>query len=154
MTKILFRPQFSGPIEGHAVNMSRRYYPMLAAELEFEDLLQEAWVVFLRCRHRYRGVVDNPAWFMAIFSVALRRRMVDLLRMQRPYISIEELAEIDEPATDFDSGFGWRVLCELPTDMRELLLALFGGESSALPALKKRFRSLAEAPVKLTFVRR
>src|SRR5437879_3859259 len=114
MRKTLFRPAFNGPIAGHAVNMSRKYYPLLAAELEFEDLLQEAWIVFLTCQRRYRGVVDNPAWFMALFSVSLQRRMVDLLRCQRPYISIDDLAEFDEPVTDFDAGFGWRVLCELP----------------------------------------
>lgn len=141
---IPFRPRFGGPIEGHAVNTIKRWYPRLADQMEFEDLLQEAWVVFLRCQARYGGTVDNPRWFMALFSVSLHRRFCSLLSDNPAYISDEDLNEQYEPTTELDVGYYWRVLQELPADMRELLAALGLGDDTVLPALRRRLRELGE----------
>lgn len=141
--KVPYYPRFAGTFEGHAFNVVKRLYPRLAAEHEFSDLFQEAALVFLICRDRYKEKVDNPAWFMALFSRALHNRFVDLQRKSFAYISIDEMMEADEPATEIDAGYCWRVLQELPEDMKELLAALGLGDVSVLPALTDRFRSLA-----------
>ena len=140
--KVPFCPRFMGAFEGHAFNVVKRMYPRLMAEHEFDDLLQEAWVVFLHCRARYAGKVDNPAWFMTIFSRSLHHRFIDLQRASRPYICIDELTETDEPATTIDAGYCWRVLQELPEDMRDLLRCLGFGDDTVLPALQKRLREI------------
>ena len=36
-----------------------------------EDCLQECALIFTRCLNRYKTKVDNPAWFMALFKVAV-----------------------------------------------------------------------------------
>lgn len=136
-------PRFSGsPFEGRAFNLVKRVYPRLAAAWEFDDLLQEAALVFLTCRERYLRqareggkVVDNPAWFMALYSRALHNRFIDLQRSLRPYISIDGIDEDDLPATEIDLGFCWRLFCELPADVRQLLTLLGEGDDSVLPAL-------------------
>lgn len=148
--KIPYTPRFVGAFEGRAFNAVKKVYPRLAAEWEFEDLLQEAAVVFLACRERYKGTVDNPAWFMALFSRALHNRFIDLQRGSFSYISLDELAEHDEPATERDAGFCWRVLQELPSDMKELLAALGLGDVSVLPALQDRLRALGGGEFKPT----
>ena len=78
-----------------------------------------------------------------MFSRSLHNRFVDLQRKSFAYISLDELSEMDEPATEIDAGYCWRVLQELPRDMRELLCVLGLGDDSVLPALKDRFRNLA-----------
>ena len=140
--KVPFYPRFTNAFEGHAHNVVRKMYPRLMLEHEFDDLLQEAWVVFLHCRSRYAGKVDNPAWFMALFSRALHNRFIDLQRHLFAYIPIDELSDDDEPMTNIDAGYCWRVLQELPGDMRELLQVLGLGDVTVLPALQKRLREL------------
>lgn len=36
-----------------------------------EDCMQECALIFTRCHNRYADKVDNPAWFMALFKVAV-----------------------------------------------------------------------------------
>lgn len=140
--RLPYRPRFGGSFESHVFNVVKRIYPRLAAQWEFDDLLHEAIVVFLVCRERYQGVVDNPAWFMALFSRSLHNRFVDLQRQAFSYISLDELAEIDEPSTELDVGFYWRMLQELPEDMKDLLRAMGLGDDSVLPAIKRRLREM------------
>lgn len=142
--KVPYRPRFAGAFKGRAFNAVRRIYPKLAAEHEFDDLLQEAALVFLVCREKYLAqakaggrIVDNPAWFMSLFSRALYNRFVDLQRASFSYIPIDELADADHPMSERDLGFCWRTLCELPADVRELLTVLGGGDDSVLPALER-----------------
>lgn len=125
-------------------NAVRSWYPRFADQMEFEDLVNEAWCVFLKCQRRYAGVVDNPKWFMAIFVISLRRRFYSLLGHNPAYISYEEVtAEHDEPGTEGDAGYAWRVLKELPADMQELLSVLALGDDRVIPTLWRRLRELA-----------
>lgn len=153
--RVPYCPRFHGSsFEGRTYNMIKQFFPRLAKEHEFDDLLQEAVLVFLICRERFAdsrsGKVDNPAWFMSLFARALYWRFIDLQRGQFSYISLDELAEEDEPVTERDAGFCWRVLQELPGDMKELLRVLGLGDDSVLPALKTRFRDLASGQPLMT----
>lgn len=76
--KLRFRPTWSPEIEGYTYNACRRYWPSLAPWYEWDDLMQEARVIFLLCARRYGTTVDNRKWFMALFKTAWQRRLSDL----------------------------------------------------------------------------
>lgn len=98
--RIPYVPRWAGPIEGHAVNVIKSFFPRLCAEHEFCDLLQEAYIIFMKCKNAYGGKVDNRAWFMALFSRSLTNRMIGLLDRSGRYIFIEDEPEIDEPVKE------------------------------------------------------
>ena len=114
--KVQFVPRFSGPIYGRTINIIKSFYPKLCAEHEFEDLVQEAYLVFYKCKKNFRG--DNAAWFMALYSRSLINKMINILDKSGRYSSIEELAIEDEPATKFDRAFLMVSLKELPARAR------------------------------------
>ena len=124
--RLSFRPQWSGPIQGYTVNTVRAVWPKLCVHSEFEDLLQEGYVVFLICARRYCapdrprrptlaqarrgwGYCDDPRWFMALYKTALRNRLCDLMKAVRPYNLVDgDSAVFDVPV--FDLGIE---LCEM-----------------------------------------
>lgn len=99
--KLRYRIRWTPELEGFAYNSLRRYWPTLSPWYEWEDLMQEAFVVFLLCRKRYRGVVDNPAWFMALYKRSWLNRLFDLSADKPKYSLIEDwsLLEATAPAT-------------------------------------------------------
>ena len=121
--KIPFRPIWPGPIEGHAVNTARYYYGHLHAWHEFDDLLQEAYIVFIKCKRAYAGTVDNPAWFMALFRNSLRNRFSTLLQHGPRYNFIEDLESINtDAAGDLkNDGYLRCILEDLPPVLNMML---------------------------------
>lgn len=131
-----FTAQWKGPIEGHAVNQVKRWFPSLCAEHEFDDLMQEAFLVFMRCSHRYAGRVDNPAWFMSLFSRALSNRLINLAARCGRIFSLEDV-DVHEPSVDAE-GFGAAVLNELPETAKKLIYAVcFGPDADARVAFRR-----------------
>lgn len=84
-------PKWTRELEGYAYNAIRRRWPRLAPWYEWEDVMQEAYLVFLLCANRYGGAVDNPAWFMALYKTAWSRRLTDLAKRIPLYSLFEGL---------------------------------------------------------------
>jgi hypothetical protein len=93
-----YKPKWSPELEGYAYNAIRRRWPQLAPWYEWEDLMQEAQLVYLVCAKRYNGRVDNPAWFMALFKTAWQRRLADLIKAIPKYSLLEGL-DVDSMQT-------------------------------------------------------
>ena len=72
-----FKPMFKGPIEGFVVNYLRRNFWRLEATMEYEDVLQEAYVVFLHVAKTYPDIKEAKH-FMALFRTAWTNRVTDL----------------------------------------------------------------------------
>lgn len=95
-------PQFTGPIEGWAVNYSKFNLWRVAASMEWEDLMQEAYVVFLRCANKYPEL-DTPQHFMSLFQRAWINTFTDFahddskLRMTAPSIFDADDDNLPEP---------------------------------------------------------
>lgn len=70
-------PNFTGPIEGFVVNFISKHYWKVARTVPREDLMQDAYVVFLRCSNKYGGKVE-PKHFMALFKTAWLNHFTDL----------------------------------------------------------------------------
>ena len=137
--KILnFIPRWTGPIEGYTINLVRRYYPQLAAEHEFEDLLQEAYIKYLVCARRYKGKVDNGAWFMALYKRALSNHLHSLLLRHARYKLLEygDGAQLPEPSVNGEVAEVLQILTTLPSELAEVMTAVMAGARKGV-SLKK-----------------
>jgi len=153
---IKFTPRFNGPIQGRSVNIIKKFYPYLCAEHEFDDLMQEAYLVFMHCKELYgpdkgKGV-DKPQWFMTLYSRALTNKLINLGKKCGRYISIDDLdfdtsefkndvqhprnnynnkynrqKVLEESSTDYDTGYAYRLIQELPEEVRQLMAAVISG---------------------------
>jgi len=102
------------------VNTVRYFYGKLHPWHEFEDLLQEAYIVFMRCKHMYGHVVDNPRWFMALFSRSLHNRMINLVQHGPRYNFTEDLVSSGKMITQSQSendGYLFRLLDQMPVEL-------------------------------------
>lgn len=138
MNKVRFVPRWQGAIEGHAVNVVRRHFAMLCAEHEFDDLLQEAYLVYMRVKASYPAI-DKPAWFMSVFSVSLRNHLLNMAAKCGRTVSLEDvpLGDLLEPQTA-DLGFSSMVLQELPEAVKHLIHAVcFGPGAEGRRAFRK-----------------
>lgn len=73
-----FTAEFKGPIEGYVVNYLAANFWRVQASMTRPDCMQEAQLVFLRCKRNYEHDVDNPAHFMALFKRSWSNHFTDL----------------------------------------------------------------------------
>lgn len=125
-------PEFKGPVEGWVVNHLKTNYWRVARTMAREDVLQEAYVVFLRCRRKY-PVIDTAQHFMALYKTAWTRQFTDFANedtasrcvTEMPRVRVDdELVEID-PVGDVESdGYLAVLLREAPREV-SMVLNLF-----------------------------
>lgn len=72
-----YLPEFKGPIEGWVVNHATKNYWKVSRTLERADLMQEAYIVFMRCAGKYSDM-DTPQHFMALYKTAWTRHFTDM----------------------------------------------------------------------------
>jgi len=72
-----YTPEFKGPIEGWTVNFCKKNQWRLQRSMEWEDIMQEAQVVFLKCKNAYPEL-DGPSHFMALYKTAWTRHVINL----------------------------------------------------------------------------
>jgi len=70
-------PEFKGPIEGYLVNSITREGWRVAETHDRDDLMQEGYLVFIRCAARY-PLLDTAKHFMALFKRAWANHVNDL----------------------------------------------------------------------------
>lgn len=113
-----FVPRWHGEISGWAVRAIVKNFASLSADYEFEDLMQEAYLVYMRCKDRYGSSVDNAAWFMALFKVSLRNHLWQMAERsgRRRMLSLDSLRDVDGA-----------MIAELFSDGGEMAERLFSG---------------------------
>lgn len=77
MSSLRKRPRFNGPIEGYVVNMLRTNFWRVERSMQRQDVLQEAYCVFLRVQAKYPEVEMGPH-FMALFKIAWHNEFNEL----------------------------------------------------------------------------
>lgn len=114
--------------------------------------MQEAWIVFDRCAKKYSGLVDNPAWFMALYQRALIGQFNDFSTIssrRRHVISESNLVNDDgELPTDLREPVGevcnegeLRVLVrQAPSEVKMVLALLFNAPSELLEMISDAFQ--------------
>jgi hypothetical protein len=70
--RIAYKPTWEGTFENYSRSwVKKNFWRVRHMHGSEEDSLQECAVVFARCANTYRGKLDNPAWFMSIYKIAL-----------------------------------------------------------------------------------
>jgi DNA-directed RNA polymerase specialized sigma24 family protein len=114
--QLKFKPRWEGPIQWHAANVCMRYHRSLFVVYELEDLMQEAYIVFLECVKNYGTTVDNPRWFMALFSLCLANRFNTLYKKRPRYIL--NAAEVPVAGELENLGYALRLVTQMPYDLQ------------------------------------
>lgn len=73
----MYVPEFKGPIEGYVVNSLTKNMWRVMRNHTREDMMQEAYIVFMRCAGKY-PIIDTPQHFMALFKRAWTNHITDL----------------------------------------------------------------------------
>lgn len=115
-----FVPRWEGECKGYAYNATRKFWPALQAWHEWDDLMQEAFLVFLKCKRRYYACVDKPEWFMALFKVSLHNRLVTMVVSVPKYSLMEGDDVPDRPVPDVAREL-WEVARDLPRELQVVL---------------------------------
>lgn len=142
--KIKFTPRWRGAIEGHAVNTVKSFFPKLCADHEFDDLMQEAYIVFMKCSERYKATVEmNPAWFMSLFRNSLRNKLINMSAKCKQTVDVDALEQNDLllalGITD-EVGYLACVFSELPVRIRRLTHDMYFGDASGNKAAMRVLR--------------
>lgn len=125
--KIVYKPRWNRAFQGRAINLAKKFYPKLSTDYEIDDLVQEAYIVFLRCSRKYVGTVDNPKWFMSLYNRALINTFITFSTKTAQYSFIASTDTLPEVATEYDESYLRVFLQELPPEVKQLFDAVSAG---------------------------
>lgn len=121
-----------------AVLVIKKYFPMLAAEHEFDDLLQEAYLIYMKVKRDYPHI-DNQKWFLKFFTICLKNRLINMAAKCGRTVSLEALEEdggLPEMAV-LENAFERVTLAELPEQVKQLVyMVCFGPEAMGREAFR------------------
>ena len=137
---MIFEPTWAGIIEGWAVGYVSKNVWRTEPEYDFDDLMQECYLVFMLVDDHYPLVVEAPH-FMALFKKCVFNRIHDLanrrtLRGEIPgrfhYGDARDIDDELEITTDSTPSLDdharlveWKIfLTELPESVRRVVVAL------------------------------
>lgn len=96
--KLSWRPSWKGVLENYSKKTcSHHLWRVEHLGFEFEDLLQEAWIVYRTCREKYHYVTE-PQHFMSLFMTSLSNRITDL--SNKSAAEADTFSEIELSETD------------------------------------------------------
>jgi hypothetical protein len=95
-----------------------------------EDAIQECALVFVRCKNKYEGRIDNPAWMMALFKSAVAHHWHVIASKNDP--AKEMQAPDPDFGTDRNHGQFMIALSEAQSEIRDLMNALLSAPSEIL----------------------
>lgn len=136
----MYRPTFKGPIEGWLTNYCAANQWRTRGLAEFDDLLQDGYIVFARCAARYPEL-DAPEHFMALYKTAWINHFNDLsvkaTRIRNE--SADQLSDGESERVSADSlvgesdndGYLSVLIAEAPREVK-LVLSLFLNAPSEL----------------------
>lgn len=125
--------EFKGPIEGYVVNHLKKNYWRVARLHERDDVMQEAFLVFLRVKVKYPEL-ETPQHFMALFKTAWGNHFTDMANddtqsrvlVDAPRVAFDdgESVEYDMPGDCDNDGLLAVMLAEAPKEV-SMVLNLF-----------------------------
>lgn len=125
-----YSPEYQGPIAGYVINHMKKNYWKVAATMPREDLLQEAYVVFLRCKRKYSHL-EAPQHFMALFKTAWCHQFLDFANedtasrclVEMPRMRFSEGDDVEfEPQGDGDNDGALAIaLDQAPSEVKAVL---------------------------------
>ncbi len=128
-----FSPQWEGPVKGWARKFITKNKWRCDHIWSFEDLMQDAFVIYLKIVDHYPGVRE-PAHFMALYQTALRNEMHNQSR--KMYARNEGSLDTCQVSIPDHSNFGY-VAAALAEAPEELKLALAMGDDKMEEVLRE-----------------
>lgn len=148
MRRLPFDPYFDKGLKGWIVNTARRNYWRVAAWHDLSDLIQEGFLAYAICRHRYWHKVKNKRHAMALVKIVFINRITDLAneRTAGDDIAISQIAAegregeaLEFLAGGFDGDAEMQAaIATAPEEVRQLLRLM--NDPIALEKLNKPLR--------------
>lgn len=143
-TKVAWEPVWEGSVKGWAIKFNRRNRWRLDSINGDADLLQEAFIVFLKICRKYPRVMD-PAHFMALYKRAMENQMHDRSKHTSKYrnfnipLDCDALSICGARIGELTNGGYARALVEQAPEELKLALALIANHPEKL-RIKNRKR--------------
>lgn len=98
-----YAPIFKGVIEGYTVNYLHEHHWKIARSVPWDDAMQTAYVVFLRCKRKFprSKALNTPQAFMALYKRAWANEFTDMANADT-----EKRCELQEPPTPLAEPIG------------------------------------------------
>ncbi len=124
----MFEPIWKGEHEGYATNYMARQHWRIKSTVPWDDAMQEAAFVFMRCKRKYTEVTE-PQHFMALFKTALANHVTDLANANTEHRENMAMAEDESVALvvtgDMDNdGMLATLIRQAPREV-QMVLSLF-----------------------------
>ena len=140
---LTWAPSWEGPVKQWAAKFIRRNQWRCDRIYEFDDLMQEAYLIFLRITEKYPRVVE-PKNFMGLYKMALSNWFHD----RAAYMKRKNVSHVDVGVDPLELCLGQSgelrhngelaiLLSEAPQELR-LALSLIAGNPEALKAFQPR----------------
>ena len=130
---------WEGEIAGYTVNFLARQHWKITRTTPWEDAMQEAYVVFLRCKQRYPDV--EARHFMALYKTSLGRHFINLANNATKDRCLTPLSEgamgvVIDPvgATDNDGALATAIR-QAPDEVRMVLSLLLNAPQHMMVSL-------------------
>ena len=143
----IYEAAWEGAFEGYTKKYVHKNLWRLTRTCDFDDAMQEARIVFMRCARKYADRIDYAAWFMAVYKRSLMGRFADLATNDTRYRSTaQELThEGDDGVRQHEEAVGELVnagelACAVsgaPSEVREVLALLFGAPAELLDVARR-----------------
>jgi DNA-directed RNA polymerase specialized sigma24 family protein len=120
-----YEAEWTNEVVGYAANYFRKHEWRIKPMMEVDDMMQEAYLIFLRLLDRYE--YDSPQHFMAIWKLALRNAVHwwSGRRTRRHEVAIPD--DFDMVGKDVDASIRLeRRMAQVSGPMRNLLDGLRG----------------------------
>ena len=75
----LSHEKYTPSFEGYTINFIKKNYWKVQSSMEFEDALQQAYLVFLTCIKKYKDVTQKH--LMALYKRMLYNQFIDLAKV-------------------------------------------------------------------------
>lgn len=128
--RLRWSPQWEGSIKSWASKFIIENQWHCDRIHEFDDLLQDAHLIYLKIAERYPRVVE-PKHFMALFQVALRNKIHDHSRYMRRKRLLHEETSVDaaeiiasQVGETTNHGYLRALIAEAPEELRLALILL------------------------------
>lgn len=156
-------PYLDAGVRGYIVTTARKAYWKVASWYEFEDLIQDGYLCYAKCRARYNSVsgeaeptADDRKMFMAFFQRAYFNHITDLQkdpRSRQQEVGVaalsDEQAKVVESwsdsATDLGDASLSALLAQAPAEILEMLKLILIDGVADVPYLKTKLREYSYA---------
>jgi hypothetical protein len=122
----IFRPRWDGPCEKFAKAYVASNLWRVRHLLTYDEAVQECAVIFARCCRLYEGKVDNPKWFMALFTRGIKNDFHTLARKNTKLIAGDSAAKKlhDRNAVEASEGPLYSALCHGSDELRQVFAVM------------------------------